>query len=59
MYHVSDKSIRILLDRYWVHDVIKITVFGVEIRNGCVILFDARCEQSKMAENELVAIDLS
>ena len=35
----------------------KITVLGVEIRIGRLIEFEAGGEQSKMADNELVAMD--
>ena len=37
----------------------KITVLGVEIRIGRVIEFEDGGEQSKMAGDELVAMDLS
>ena len=37
----------------------KITVLGVEIRIGRLIEFEAVGEQSKMADDELVAMDLS
>ena len=63
------KNVGILLDRSWSHDAVKIrlvfnadamniTIFGVEIRIGCVIEFEAGDEQSKMADDELVAMDL-
>ena len=51
-----------LLESYWidlVHDAVKITVLGVEIRIWCVIEFEAEGEQSKMVDDELVAMDLS
>ena len=41
------------------HDSMKITVLGVEIRIGRVIEFEDGGEQSKMAGDELVAMDLS
>ena len=64
-YHASDKK----LDRSWTHDAVKIrlvfnadamkiTILGVEIRIGCVIEFEAGDEQSKMADDELLAMDL-
>ena len=56
-YQASDKIYRILLDIYRSYDVVKITVLGVEIRIGRV--FEAGGEQSKMADNELVVMDLS
>ena len=59
IYHASDKIVGILLDKSWSHDTVKITVLGVEIRIGRLIEFEARGEQSKMADNELVAMDLS
>ena len=59
VYHASDKIVGILLDRSWSRDAVKITVLGVEIRIGRVIKFEAGCEQSKMADDEPVAIDLS
>ena len=37
----------------------KITILGVEIPIGRVIEFEAGGEQSKMADDELVAMDLS
>ena len=37
----------------------KITVLGVKIRIGRLIKFEAGGEQSKMADDELVAMDLS
>ena len=49
-YHASEKIVGILLDRS--HDTVKIAVLGVEIRIGRVI-------ESKMADDELVAMDLS
>ena len=63
------KNVGILLDRSWSHDTVKIrlvfnadamkiTILGVEIRIGCVIEFEAGDEQSKMADDELVAMDL-
>ena len=58
-YHTSDKIVGILLDRTRPHDSVKITVLGVEIRIGRLIEFDAGGEQSKMADDELVAMDLS
>ena len=58
-YHASDKIVGILLDRSRSHDSVKITVLGVEIRIGRLIEFEAWGEQSKMADDELVAIDLS
>ena len=59
IYHASDKIVGILLDRSRSHDSVKITVLGVEIRIGCLIEFEAGGEQSKMADDELVAMDLS
>ena len=55
------KIVGILLDRSWSHDAVKITVFnlGVEICIGRVILFETGGEQSKMADDELIAMDLS
>ena len=35
----------------------KITVLGIEILIGCVIWFEAGGEQSKMADDETVAMD--
>ena len=58
-YHASDKIVGILLDRSRSHDSVKITVLGVEIRIGRLIEFEAGGEQSKMADDELVAMDLS
>ena len=58
-YHASDKIVGILLARSWSHDVVKITVLGVEIRIGRVIEFEAGGEQSKMADDGLVAMDIS
>ena len=58
-YHASDKLVGILLDRSRSHDSVKITVLGVEIRIGRLIEFEAGGEQSKMADDELVAMDLS
>ena len=58
-YHASDKIDGILLDRSRSHDSVKITVLGVEIRIGRLIEFEAGGEQSKMADDELVAMDLS
>ena len=58
-YHASDKIVGILLDKYWSPDAVKITVFGVEIRIGRVIEFEAGGEKSKMADDGLVALDLS
>ena len=58
-YHASDKIVGILLDKSWSHDTVKITVLGVEIRIGRVIEFETGGEQSKMADDELVAMDLS
>ena len=57
-YHASDKIVGILLDRSRSHDSVKITVLGVEIRIGRLIEFETGGEQSKMADNELVAMDL-
>ena len=37
----------------------KITVLGVEIRIGRVIWFEAGGKQSKMADDDLVAMDFS
>ena len=54
-----DKIVGILLYGSRSHDAVKITVFGVEIRIWCVILLEAGGEQSKMADDELVAMDLS
>ena len=59
IYHASDKIVGILLDKSWSHDTVKITVMGVEIRIGRLIEFEVGGEQSKMADNELVAMDLS
>ena len=59
IYHASDKIVGILLDRSRSHDAMKITVLGVKIRIGCVIEFEAGDEQSKMADHELVAMDIS
>ena len=59
IYHASDKIVGILLDRSRSHDSVKITVFGVEIRIWRLIEFEAAGEQSKMADDELVAMDLS
>ena len=59
IYHASDKIVGILLDRSRSHDSMKITVLGVEIRIGRLIEFEAGGEQSKMADDELVAMDLS
>ena len=59
LYHASDKIVGILLDRSRSHDSVKITVLGVEIRIGRLIEFEAGGEQSKMADDELVAMDLS
>ena len=58
-YHASDKIVGILLARSWSHDAVKITVLGVEIRIGRVIEFEAGGEQSKMADDGLVAMDIS
>ena len=60
-YHASDKNIGILLDRSWSHDTeeIHVTVSGVEIHIGPVIEFEAWGEQSKMADDDLVDMDLS
>ena len=59
IYHASDKIVGILLDSSRSHDSVKITVLGVEIRIGRLIEFEAGGEQSKMADDELVAMDLS
>ena len=59
VYHASDKIVGILLDISRSHDSVKITVLGVEIRIGRLIWFEAGGEQSKMADDELVAMDLS
>ena len=59
IYHASDKIVGILLDRSRSHDSVKITVLGVEIRIGRLIEFEASGEQSKVADDELVAMDLS
>ena len=59
IYYASDKIVGILLDRSRSHDSVKITVLGVEIRIGRLIEFEAGGEQSKMADDELVAMDLS
>ena len=56
-----------MLEAYWIeslsHDAMKITVSGVEIRIGRRNPYRAcnrvRGEQSKMADEELVAMDLS
>ena len=58
-YHALDKIVGILLDRSRSHDSVKITVLGVEIRIGHLIEFEAGGEQSKMADDELIAMDLS
>ena len=58
VYHASDKNVGNLLDRSWSHDTMKITVLGVETRIGRVFEFEAGGEQSKMADDELVAMDL-
>ena len=58
-YHASDKIVGILLDRSRSHVSVKITVLGVDIRIGRLIEFEAGGEQSKMADDELVAMDLS
>ena len=58
-YHASDKIVGILLDRSRSPDSMKITVLGVEIRIGRLIEFEAGGEQSKMADDELVAMNLS
>ena len=58
-YHASDKIVGILVDRSRSHDSVEITVLGVEIRIGRLIEFEAGGEQSKMADDELVAMDLS
>ena len=58
-YHASDKIVGILLDRSRSHDSVKITVLGVEIRIGRLIEFETGGEQSKMADDELFAMDLS
>ena len=57
--HASDKIVGILLDRSWSHDAMKIIVLGVETRIGHVIEFEARGKQSKMVDDELVAMDIS
>ena len=46
-----------LLESYWI-DHSHITVLDVEIGIGCVILFEAGGEQSKKADNELVAMNM-
>ena len=56
-YHASDKIVWILLDRYWSHYAGKIIVLGAKIRIECVTEFEAGGEQSKMADNKLVARD--
>ena len=58
-HHASDKIVGILLDRSRSHDSVQITVLGLEIRIGRLIEFEAGDEQSKMADDELVAMDLS
>ena len=58
-YHALDKIFRILLDRSRSRDAVKIPVFGVKIRIGGVIEFEAGDEQSKMADDVIVAMDLS
>ena len=58
-YHASDKIPGTSLDRSWSHDAVKITVLGVEIRIGRVIGFEAGGKQSKMADDDLVAMDFS
>ena len=57
-YHASDKIPGTSLDKSWSHDAVKITVLGVEIRIGRVIGFEAGGKQSKMADDDLVAMDL-
>ena len=59
IYHASDKIPGTSLDRSWSHDAVKITVLGVEFRIGRVIGFEAGGKQSKMADNDLVAMDFS
>ena len=56
-YHASDKIVGILLDRPRSCDAVKITVLDVEICIRHVIEVEAGGEQSKMADNELVAMD--
>ena len=59
LYHASDKIVGPLLARSRSHDSVKITVLAVEIRIGCVNELEAGGEQSKMADDELIAMDLS
>ena len=59
IYHASDKIPGTSLDRSWSHDAVKITVLGVEIRIGRVVGFEAGGKQSKMADDDLVAMDFS
>ena len=60
IYHASDKNVWKLI---WIdHGHMtpwKKDVLGVEIRIGQVIEFEAGGEQPKMADDELVAMDLS
>ena len=58
-YYTSDKIVGILLDRSRSRDAVKISVLSVRIRIRCVIEFEAADEQSKMADDELIAIGLS
>ena len=58
-YHASDKIVGILLDRSLSHDAVKITVLGVKNCIRHVMEFEAGGEQSKMVDDELIAMDLS
>ena len=58
-YHASYKIPGTSLDRSWSHDAVKIIVLGVEIRIGRVIGFEAGGKQSKIADDDLVAMDFS
>ena len=51
-YHASDKIVGIILDRSRSHDA----ALGSEIRIGRVNEIEAGCEQSKMADDKLVAM---
>ena len=52
-----------LLESYWIYldhmTPCKIFVLGFKIRIGLAILFETRSEESKMADDELVAMNLS
>ena len=55
----SDKVIGIIWDISWSQDAMKITVSGAEICIRRIFWFEAGDDQSKMAPNELVSMDLS